>query len=45
MKDVTLKSHRGPDRIEGNTGVAAARCTFWSTTPTIVFGKGGFEKQ
>ena len=41
----TLKSHRGPDRTEGHTGVVATICPSWLSTLALVFGKGGFEKQ
>ena len=41
----TLKSHRGPDRTEGNTRVVAIICLSWLSTLALVFGKGRFMKK
>lgn len=44
-KDGSMKGYRGPDRIEGNIGVATLTCTSWLPTLDLEFGKGGFKKQ
>ena len=41
----TVKSYRGPDRIEGNNEEAATMCTSWFSTPALMFGKDWLEKK